>query len=75
MRKNQHIKNCFFQVEELEKIKLENAWNSLTIDQNVKRSFVKIDCHTGNEKRFATPHPKLYLKYLCFPTKDAPPPK
>jgi len=29
----------------------------------------------GNEKRVATPHPKLYLKYLCFPTKDAPPPK
>ncbi len=51
MRKIQHIKNCFFQVEELEKIKLENAWNSSTVNQNVKRSLVKIDCHKWEREK------------------------
>jgi hypothetical protein len=51
MRKIQHIKNCFFQVEELEKIKLENAWNSSTVNQNVKRSLVKIDCRKWEREK------------------------
>jgi hypothetical protein len=36
---------------------------------------IKLIFINGNEKRVATPPPKFYLKYLCFPTKDTPQPR
>jgi hypothetical protein len=46
--------------------------NSLETNQNVKQVLIKLIFINGNEKRVATPPPKFYLKYPCFPTKDTP---
>jgi hypothetical protein len=40
-----------------------------------QKVLLKLIFINGNEKRVATPPPKFYSKYSCFPTKDTPQPK
>ncbi len=47
-------------------------WQSIQLSNKVLLKLIFIN---GNDKRVVTPHPKFYLKYLCFATKDIPQPR
>jgi hypothetical protein len=44
-------------------------WQSIKLSNKVLLKLIFIN---GNDNMVATPHPKFYLKYLCFATKDIP---